>query len=109
MIISMFNLTFDFKDYVLKTLNLLTIQSCQSWVKQIELEKNVCILMRDERGHYKRSLFYETFPDIEKQVRLYAIESASLKECSFTVNDLATHLTLLFNYQYSELFERYFF
>lgn len=107
MIISLFNPAYAFKDYVLETINLLTIKSCESWVKQIESEQNVCIVKKDKRGRYKRALFYETFPDIEKQARLFAIENASQKECSFTVNDLATHINLLFKHQYPELFDRY--
>lgn len=109
MIISFFNPAYAFKSYVLETLNILTIQTCESWIKRIiQSEENVYIHMRDKRGRYKRTRFYETFPDIEKQARLYAIESASLKESSFTVNDLATYITLLFQYQYPELFDRYF-
>lgn len=103
----MFNPAYSFKNYILETLDLLTIQSCESWVKRIKSENNVCAVLRDKRGRYKRVLFYETFPEIEKQARMYAIESASLKECSFTVNDLATYITLIFKYQYTELFDRY--
>lgn len=109
MIISMFRPTFAFKEYVLETLNLLCIKSCDFWVKQIETEQNIYILKRDKRGRYKRALFYEIFPDIEKQARLFAIENATKKECSFTVHELATHITKVFKNQYPELFDRYFF
>lgn len=104
-IVSIFNIKYEEKRSILQDLNLINIKTCQSWICTILEEDDLCVILRDNRGTHKRNNFYELFPDIEKQAQLYALENASKKDSSFTVDSLAQHISKIFKIQYNELYE----
>ncbi len=83
------NVPFDCCDYVLSALNLLTAGRCNTWVNTIRDENDLCVILRKQRGSYKRVSFYEAFPELEKEAEAYAISGATQKNCSFYVDDLS--------------------
>ena len=76
-------------DSILQHLNLLTIQTCHTLLLTIIDEDDLCAILRDNRGQYKRVLFYELYSELEMQAKSFTLENASQKKCSFTVKDLA--------------------
>ena len=89
---------------ILLKLNLLSIQTCHSWLKTIIDEDDSCVILRDERGKYKRELFYELYPELELQAKTFAMENASQKKCSFIVKDLAIFINKQFYSLYGDTF-----
>lgn len=81
---------------ILGQLNLLSIQYCHSWLLTIIDEDDLCVILRDKRGNYKRIKFYDNFPDLEKEAKAYAVFRANEKNSSFTVNELASFVNRRF-------------
>lgn len=86
------NIQFEEARKILKDLNLLSIQTCHSWLLTIAEEDDLCVLLNDGRGKYKRELFYELYPDLELLAKSYSLENASKKNCSFAVKNLANFI-----------------
>ena len=91
---------------ILLKLNLLSIQTCHSWLKTIIDEDDLCVILRNERGKYKRELFYELYPELKFQAKLFAMENASQKKCSFIVKDLAFFINKQFYFLYGDTFNK---
>jgi hypothetical protein len=102
----MFNVKFEEKRDILTNLNLINIQTCHSWLLTIHEEDDLCVLLRDKRGRYKRNIFYEIYPDIKNATKIYSIENASKKNCSFSVGHLA-NLSLKSLYSYILIYSIY--
>ena len=96
------NLQFEETRIILEKLKLLNIKCCHSWLKTINEEDDLCVLLRDNRGTYKRQLFYELYPELEFQAKSYALEKASQKKSSFVVKDLAFFINKQFNLLYHD-------
>lgn len=94
------NVQFEETRSILQKLNLLNVQSCHSWLKTIIDEDDLCVILRDNRGKYKRELFYELYPELELQAKSFAIDNASQKKSSFIVKDLAFFINQQFNLLY---------
>jgi hypothetical protein len=80
------------------------IQTCHSWLKTIIDEDDLCVILRDDRGKYKRELFYELYPELKLQAKSFAMENASQKKCSFIVKDLAFFINKQFYLLYGDTF-----
>lgn len=100
------NLQYDESRNILERLKLLNIKCCHSWLKTIIEEDDLCVLLRDNRGTYKRELFYELYPELETQAKSYALENASQKKCSFVVKDLAFFINKQFYFLYGDTFNQ---
>jgi hypothetical protein len=46
----------------------------------------------DERGGKQTSVFYDIYPELEIHVRNFAVEGASKKDASFTLQELAEYV-----------------
>ena len=54
----------DERKTILQKLNLLAIQTCESWIKTLREEDDLICIERDLRGSYKkfmRNLYYELY------------------------------------------------
>jgi hypothetical protein len=90
----------DIREIFLK-LELHNVQGCHSWLGTIRRENCVAIL-RDKRGQYERILFYEMFPELEQEAKIYAIEGGTRKDASFSCLELAQFVDKRFKELYAE-------
>jgi hypothetical protein len=100
LLLSINKIKYEEKESILKTLNLLSIRQCGRWLNTILDEDDLCCILKDERGSYKRDNFYDLYPELEKEARIFALEQASLKKSSFCVYDLALFITEKFKELY---------
>ena len=84
----------------------MSIQTCHSWLKTIIDEDDLCVILRDDRGKYKRELFYELYPELKLQAKSFAMENASQKKCSFIVRELAIFINKQFYFLYGDTFNK---
>jgi hypothetical protein len=105
LLLSINKISYNKKEEILKTLNLLSIKQCGYWLNKINDEDDLCCISKDERGVYKRDCFYDLYPEIENEARLYALKQASLKKCSFTAYDLALYVDEKFKEFYGHVFK----
>ena len=91
---------------ILLKLNLLSIQTCHSWLKTIIDEDALCVILRDDRGKYKREIFYELYPELELQAKSFAMENASQKKSSIIVKDLAVFVNKQSYFLYDDSFNK---
>ena len=82
-------LSFRLTTEVLNKLNLLNVKTCHTWVKTIVDEDDVYIILKEDRGSYKAISFYEVYPELEIEAKVYALENARKKTSSFKVENLA--------------------
>ena len=80
---------FETSRKLLNDLNLINVQTCQEWVNKIIENDDLCIVLEDKRGSYKRITFYEMFPNLEMEAKAYALNHASTKGCYFDLQSLA--------------------
>ena len=80
---------FETSRKLLNDLNLINVQTCQEWVNKIIENDDLCIVLEDKRGSYKRITFYEMFPNLEMEAKAYALNHASAKGCYFDLQSLA--------------------
>lgn len=80
---------------VLRNFNCFDIRTTHSWLKLIVENENDLhkILTQDKRGKYKREEFYEIYPELENEAKLFSLSQSSKKECSFKAKDLCEFLT----------------
>lgn len=89
LIIRLLGMSFESTRLILKILNLLNIQNCHEWVNTIIDEDDLCVILRETRGAYKRTLFYEFFPELEKDAKAFILSKCTSKESSFDAQALA--------------------
>ena len=75
-------------------------------MKTIIEEEDLCVILRDNRGKYKRELFYELYPELEMQAKSFAIDNASQKKSSFIVKDLAFFINQQFYLLYGDTWNK---
>jgi hypothetical protein len=88
-------------ELILSELNLLSIKKCHEWSETIKDEDDICVILRDKRGNYKRNKFYEEFPELELEAKAFALEGACRKSCSFKIREIA----LFVNQRFKELYQ----
>ena len=105
LIIRLCGIKFQSTREILEKLNLMSINHCQSWLNSAFEEDDMTVVLKDERGNYKRIDFYETYPELEKEAKLFALEHATQKKCTFTVNELAKFINKRFFELYGDSFK----
>ncbi|CAF0907214.1 unnamed protein product [Brachionus calyciflorus] len=88
-ILRILNIKFETCRLILESLNILSIRTCHSWVLTIIDEDDPCVILRDDRGCYKRITFYENYPELEIEAKAFALNEASKKTCNFNAYLLA--------------------
>lgn len=88
---------------IMESLNLLTINTSHSWILTIIDEDDLSVILRDLRGSHKHITFYENYPQLELEAKSFALTQASLKKCSFIVEDLAKFVDQRFREIYADL------
>jgi hypothetical protein len=68
---------------------LIAIETCHSWIETIHDEDDFCVILRETRGSYKRSDFYDVYPQLKIEAQAFAMEKAKQKKSSFNVRELA--------------------
>ncbi|RNA36334.1 hypothetical protein BpHYR1_001825 [Brachionus plicatilis] len=68
--------------------------------KYIVDEDDLCVILREKRGSYKRILFYEMFPELELEAKAFVLSKCCQKEGSFDAIALANFV----NKRYREMF-----
>ena len=68
---------------ILLQLNLVNVQTCHSWLATIIDEDDLCVILRDFRGKYKRKLFYDLYPDLKLLVKAFCIGKCLSKKVQF--------------------------
>ena len=96
---------FETSRKLLNDLNLINVQTCQEWVNKIIENDDLCVVLEDKRGSYKRITFYEMFPDIGMEAKAYALNHALAKGCYFDVYSLAKFIDERFQEMYPELID----
>jgi len=87
---------------ILDMLNLMNIKTCHSWVKSMFDEDDLCIILKDERGKYKRKRFYDCYPELEQEAKAFSLKHATQKKSTFTVDELAKFIDKRFRELYGE-------
>jgi len=103
LILRLLNISFESSRDILTSLRMLNIQICHAWATTIIDEGNLCVILRDERGSYKRIPFYENFPEILNEAKSYALIEMCRKECTFDAMSLAIFLDKRFRELYPEI------
>lgn len=104
LILSKTKLKHNEKKNILQTLELLSIQRCEIWIRTMREEEDLLSITRDLRGSYRRNLFYELYPLIENEAKAFAMEKLSSKKSNFKVKDLALFVNERFNQLYGSPF-----
>lgn len=86
-----FNITWRDCDFFLKEIGALSAQTCQKWV-DIFMSEDLDQFCTENRGGKRVEEFYEIFPELEQEAKLFAIERCSNKSADFTAWDLATFI-----------------
>ena len=86
-----FNITWKECDLFLKQIGAVSNQTCQKWVG-IFISGDFDQFCTDSRGGNHVEDFYEEFPEIKLEVKLYAIERCHSKSADFIALDLATFI-----------------
>ena len=86
-----FNITWRKCDLFLKQIGALSSETCQKWV-DIFISGDFDQFCTDSRGGKHIEDFYESFPEVELEAKLYAIERCHSKSADFTASDLATFI-----------------
>jgi hypothetical protein len=78
----------------------MSINHCQSWLNSAFEEDDLTVVLKDERGNYKRIKieFYETYPELEKEAKLFAVQHATKSgitshKIDIIVDNARTHFT----------------
>jgi hypothetical protein len=96
-LLRIFQISYETRKILLKKLNCNSVSSCQEWYNKILLNENdPFVIITDKRGGYRREEFYELYPELEIEAKLYALEQTSKKSAIFTTNQLALFLTKRF-------------
>jgi hypothetical protein len=103
LVLRLLNVSFESTREILANLRLMGIQRCHEWALTIIDEDDLCVVLRDKRGSYKRITFYEEFPELEKEARAFCLSQASLKQCVFNVQSLANFIDRRFRELYPEV------
>ena len=106
LIVRLCGVKFEETRIILTQLNLLTIQTCHEWVLTVIEEDDLCCLLKDDRGKYKRDTFYDIYPELEIDAKAFALHNGCKKECRFVVKDLAYFVDERFYELYGDLFEK---
>ena len=96
---------YDFISFILKSFNCINVKYAHLWAESI-LEDGVEIVLTDQRGRYERTDFYEMYPELETEAKLFALINASKKNASFTVKSLAIFITERFQELTGEALEK---
>lgn len=107
-ILRLTNCTYEICESILIQLNLMSIRSCTTWVHISVDEGDICVVLRDKRGSYKRIDFYDLFPELEKEAKTFALEGASSKHSGFDVKKLSEFVNKRFRELYEQSFEKTF-
>ena len=77
------------------------MQTCHSWLTNIWEEDDFCVILQDNRGKYKRTQFYDVYPQLEIETKAFVHEKCKGKKCSFNVRELANFINDRFIEYYS--------
>ena len=83
----------------LKQLSCCCLQTVHSWSLTINEENDPLVILRDNRGGKQRDSFYDMFPDLETEAKMFSIANSSKKSSLFTTQTLA----MFINERYTEL------
>ena len=83
--VRLIGICFETSRKLLNDLNLINVQNCQEWVNKIIENDDLCVVLEDKRGSYKRITFYEMLPNLEMEAKAYVSNHASAKGCYFDV------------------------
>ena len=70
-------------------------QTCHQWAETF-IEEDYDDFVEENRGGKRGDSFFDTFPELEIEMKLYAIEGATRKNASFTSLELAGYLDDLY-------------
>ena len=83
-----FKITWRDCDLFMKEIGALSSQTCQNWT-DIFISGDFDQFCTDNRGGKRIETFYEGFPELELEAKLFAIERCGNKSADFTAWDLA--------------------
>lgn len=66
-------------------------RTCHKWAETF-IEEDYDDFVEDHRRGKRRDAFFDTFPELETKMKLYAIEGATRKNASFSSLELARYL-----------------
>ena len=66
-------------------------ETCHKWAETF-IEKDYDDFVEENRGDKRGDSFFDTFPELEIKMKLYAIEGATRKKASFTSLELVGYL-----------------
>ncbi len=92
------------QNIIFKACNLSKSRTAKFWLTKY-LNQEYDGLHNDGRGGQRNDFFYDIYPDIESEAKLYAMTCAEEKSCSFTVLKLAEYITDLYVEETGEHFE----
>lgn len=69
----------------------MSAQTCHKWAETF-IEEDYDDFVEENRGGKRGDSFFDTFPELEIKMKLYAIEGATRKNASFTSLELARYL-----------------
>ncbi|CAF1270301.1 unnamed protein product, partial [Didymodactylos carnosus] len=72
----------------MKEIGALTSQTAHKWTS-IFIHGDFDEFCHENRGGKRKSEFYDSFPELEEQAKLFTLERCSRKSADFTANDLA--------------------
>jgi len=103
LLMRLFNLSYDYSRECLIKLRLLSIQQCHLWVNTIVEEDDLCVILKDNRGSYKRITFYEEFPELLEEAKSFALSEGCKKECTFNAQALSVFVDKRFREIFPEI------
>lgn len=101
-LIRFLDISFESTREILKYLNLLRIQTCHEWALTMIDEDDLCVVLRENRGSYKKIIFYDEFSDLEKEAKAFALSKGCAKNCAFDAQSLANFLNERFRELYPD-------
>lgn len=102
MLIRFLGVSFESTRSILRDLNLVSVRHCHEWVLTMYDEDDLCVVLRERRGSYKRIIFYDEFPDLEKEAKAFALSKGCAKNCAFDAQSLANFLNQRFRELYPD-------
>ena len=101
-ILRTFRIKYTITEEFLDSLNLLSIRRCQFWLKEIFRNDDIAVVLNDNRGKYRRHVFYEIYPELEIEAKAFALENSIKKKSDFTVYELAKFIDKRFKELYKD-------
>ena len=94
------SLKFEQIRLILRDLEALSINKCSGYVSQMIEEDDLCLVLNNKRGKYQRDSFYDAFPELEHEIKAFALERATQKQSSFSVSELSKFISQRFFFHY---------